>query len=48
MSKDTLRVRLLLIPYYDILHTQGTAFITQKAIDHFLTFESYEEVKIHG
>ena len=30
-------------PNYD-----QTAFITQKAIDHFLTFESYEEVKIHG
>ena len=30
-------------PNYD-----QTAFITQKAIDHFLTFESYEEVKIYG
>jgi len=30
-------------PNYDQI-----AFITQKAIDHFLTFESYEEVKIHG
>lgn len=38
MSKDTLRVRLLLITYYDILHTQRTAFITQKAIDHFFDF----------